>query len=252
MENNIIHKAVLRKCKEADTAILMTHGIFGSPNQFTDMGEYFFEKGYTTQTLLLPGHGGTTKDFAETRAYMWRAYLKVAAQKLKETHKNIVLMGHSMGGLLSIEAAKDIGCCALILIGTPTSINTSLTSARTAHKSVIGDNVDGNEEDMVKLYSVDPPKAWEALSWSHPLMDLVEMCREITTFLPDINIPVLISQCNKDTTIGLESLNKLATGLNKNVVEAVILENSNHSHFIPEERAILISRIESFLQRFVK
>lgn len=250
MEKKVLHKAVLRECEGANTAILMIHGIFGSPNQFADMAQYFYEKGYTTETILLPGHGGTTQDFADSRAYSWRAYTKVAAQKLKQTHKNLVLMGHSMGGLLSIEAANELECNALVLIGTPTSINANLTSALTAHRSVVADN-NILDDDMVKLYSVDPPKVWDALSWSLPLIDLIEMCNDITTFLPDIDVPVFISQSNKDTTIGHDSLMTLASGLNKTIVEVAVLEESNHSVFIPAERQVLISRIESFLSRFL-
>ena len=254
MSVNAVHKAVLRENKDSDTAILMTHGIFGSPNQFEDMAKYFYEKGYTTQTLLLPGHGGTTRDFADTRAYTWRAYVKIAAQKLLENHKKIVLMGHSMGGLLSIETANELGCDALVLIGTPTSINASLTNARNVRRSVVGDlkHDDLNNEDITSLYSVDPPKAWEALSWSLPLMDLVDMTREIPTYLPNLDIPVFLCQSKQDTTIGQESIIELAVGLNKTIVEVAVLEESTHSIFTPEERAILISRIDNFLSRFVK
>lgn len=253
MDKKTLHKGVLREHTHSNTAILMIHGIFGSPNQFGDMAEYFYNHGYTTQTILLPGHGGTTKDFADVRAYNWRAYVKITVQKLKQTHENIVLMGHSMGGLLSIESAYDLGCSALVLIGTPTSINAKLTSAISAHKSVISSNLseEFQNQDVAKLYSVDPPKVWDALSWSFPLIDLVEMCREVTSYLPHISVPVFICQSHNDTTIGQESMSTLASGFKKNIVEVAVLDESNHSIFTPEERKILIDRIENFLSRIL-
>jgi len=243
----IEHNPILWESESSDTALLMVHGIFGSPNQFTDMAEYFHERGYTVQTVLLPGHGGSTQDFANTRAFAWRAYYKLCLKKLKSRYKRVVLVGHSMGGLLAAECVTEMECDGLILIGTPTSIAARLTSL---HRHVTNAKaLDENMEDYMSMYSVDTPKLWEALSWTMPMLDLVQMCSDVHDFLPEINVPVFICQSKGDTTIGRSSAEDLALGLNHTLVEITLLKDSTHSHFTPEERALLLRKMERFLER---
>lgn len=262
------HPAILKEHQNSDTAILMIHGIFGSPNQFSDMSEFFFHKGYTTQTILLPGHGGSTKDFADSRMYMWHGYVKLCVEKLKDKYKKVVLIGHSMGGLLSIDMAANFGVDAIVLIGTPTSINTTPSAVNLRKKITNKDsNLNINEEKLflykkpsidvdiqeyAKAYSVNAPRLWESLSWSKPLLDLVDMCKNVSNLLPNINIPVMICQSKSDDTIGKSSFEELALGLNRTITEIVLLKDSTHSHFTRAERALLITRIENFLERHIK
>ena len=81
----------------SDTVLVFTHGIQGSPMQFNKIinslkGEYSIEN------LLLPGHGNSVKEFVNSSLDEWQKCLDNRIELLEKEYKNIILVGHSMGG----------------------------------------------------------------------------------------------------------------------------------------------------------
>ncbi|MFP6584670.1 MAG: alpha/beta fold hydrolase [Candidatus Hydrogenedentota bacterium] len=102
--------------EDADTAILFVHGFVGGSNNFNDIPDLLAEKeGYRIKMMLLPGHGTSPKDFAETTAEEMLNAVLDEVNALKEKHKRVILVGHSMGGALSTIVASTEELDGLIL-----------------------------------------------------------------------------------------------------------------------------------------
>lgn len=65
----------------ARTTILMVHGIMGSPDQFRFLADAIESRNAESNVqidyfcVLLPGHGGSVRDFASARAADWKNFI---------------------------------------------------------------------------------------------------------------------------------------------------------------------------------
>lgn len=98
------HEPYLIEAPLADTLVLLIHGITGSPHQFDALARHLYAEGISVQSLLLPGHGSTAKAFAQSGRLEWERSVNRAVRHALLRYKNVVLVGHSMGCLLAINA----------------------------------------------------------------------------------------------------------------------------------------------------
>lgn len=99
-----VHSEYCFQARHSDTVIVFIHGFLGSPTQF----KYMIDKlngDYSVENLLLPGHGGTIKEFAASRMTQWQSYADERIRSLQNDYQNIILVAHSLGCLLSVQAA---------------------------------------------------------------------------------------------------------------------------------------------------
>jgi len=103
-------------------AVLLLHGLTGMPSEMRPLARHLTSLGYTVETPLLPGHGGTHRDLLGTT---WREWLGGARETLRRLGRNaepVVVAGLSMGALLAVllaaeeEAASWIG--GIVLLST--------------------------------------------------------------------------------------------------------------------------------------
>ncbi len=101
-------------------SVLLVHGIYSSPHYFRSMAQAYFNSGYNVVTVILPGHW--EKDFKSmdtTNNYLWSKEVDRGYEMAKELGDKIILSGHSLGGLLSIEQAlkrppSEVGALVVI------------------------------------------------------------------------------------------------------------------------------------------
>ena len=100
-----MHKEVNIIQKDADTAVLFIHGILGTPRHF-DFLLPLLPGTWSRRAILLPGHGGSCRDFARSSMEEWKACCEKAFTELAAEHERVLLVGHSMGTLLSVYLAE--------------------------------------------------------------------------------------------------------------------------------------------------
>jgi len=69
------------------------------------IGEMLAAHGYTSKGILLPGHGTQPEDLMEVTYKDWINAAQAGINELKKTCQKIVVIGHSMGGLLALQMA---------------------------------------------------------------------------------------------------------------------------------------------------
>ena len=87
-------------------SVLLIHGIYSSPLYFKAMAEAYFEAGYNVVTVLLPGHW--EKNYRLMRKITnedWSREIDKGFEFAQRLGDKVILSGHSLGGLLSIEQA---------------------------------------------------------------------------------------------------------------------------------------------------
>jgi len=119
--------------KERKAGVLFVHGLQGSPRQF-DFLIRALPKGTPYRTLLLPGHGGSVKQFRKSDRKAWMQTVRQAAFELGQSCGRVIFVGHSIGCLLGILAAvrDELPFDKMLLIACPLKIRLTMRYLREA------------------------------------------------------------------------------------------------------------------------
>jgi pimeloyl-ACP methyl ester carboxylesterase len=100
--------------------MLMVHGIMGGAWYFAKWLEFFAGLGAPAYALNLRGHHGSRPvgDFGRVSLMDYVSDVRDAAYAVRERHAGapLVLVGHSMGGLVVQKAAESLAPAALVLL----------------------------------------------------------------------------------------------------------------------------------------
>lgn len=130
----------------ARTTILMVHGIMGSPDQFRFLADAIESRNAESNVqidyfcVLLPGHGGSVRDFASARAADWKNFIHETVCELRLLHERLIFVGHSMGCLLGLIENECAPLDGMLLISCPLRLRASLRYPIAGARSVLEDH----------------------------------------------------------------------------------------------------------------
>ena len=100
--------------------MLMVHGIMGGSWYFAKWLEFFGARGHPAYALNLRGHHASrpVDDFGRVSVMDYVTDVRDAASGVRERHAGapLILVGHSMGGLVVQKAAESLVPAALVLL----------------------------------------------------------------------------------------------------------------------------------------
>lgn len=82
--------------------VLLVHGFTATPNMMRWLGDDLLARGYPSLGVRLAGHGTTPAEMNVTRWEAWLASVEDGYHYLSNLVENIVVVGHSTGGALSL------------------------------------------------------------------------------------------------------------------------------------------------------
>jgi carboxylesterase len=116
-KTGIVHGSEeIRIEKGADAAVLLLHGLYGSPKDFGALPTALGEKGFDVFAPLLPGHGRTPDSLDAVWAADYTKAVRAAFDGLAANHKRVAVVGGSMGGALAASLAAERKPSALVLV----------------------------------------------------------------------------------------------------------------------------------------
>lgn len=225
------HREFTRHSHGSDKAVLLIHGILGTPRHFDRFLDVIPDD-WSVYNILLDGHGGTVADFAKTSMDKWKQQVEDKLQMLCEKYSEVVIVAHSMGTLLSIEAApRHPQVKAMILLNVP--LHVRLTPAMAVRSiKVAFDKIDENdplEAATRDATSIETDKRlWRYVSWIPRFLELFKLCRKTVDRIPQISAQCHVFQSRKDELVSARSCRYLE---NKPGIRYAMLEDSCHFHY---------------------
>lgn len=244
----MVHKEYRRVVPNADTAVLLIHGILGTPNHFAPFLPLIPVE-YSVHNLLLKGHGGSVRAFSQASMATWEAQVKAALAELLSTHKKVYIVAHSLGTLLALEQAVHTeGIGGMFLLAVPLRLFLRPVLVKTSMK--------------VWLNRIRPEDAWGLaardccsitqernpllyLGWIPRFLELFRKIRQVRKALPGVQVPCRVYLSRKDEMVSVRSARLLACN-ERFLVQ--FLENSGHFYYPPQ----VLSHLQTEFSKFIK
>lgn len=242
------HSEYIRIVHDSKNALLMLHGIAGSPTHFRDLLPVVPET-WSVYNILLDGHGGKVTDFSATSMEKWKKQVADTVKKLLENHEKLIIVAHSMGTLFALQAAVDHPerIAALYLLAVPLRVrvqpNTVAGGVRVALGKTRGHAVASAMADDCSIRH--DGRLWEYLGWTPRLLELLEEIKRVRGLLPRVRIPCIAFQSEKDELVSVEAAEDLRRNLR---FEVVMLKNSGHFAYEKSDTELLRQRLQELLK----
>lgn len=230
------HNPYIRDIPGSPVAVLMIHGIAGTPAHFRDLLPLIPEN-WTVHNIVLDGHRGSVSDFAANSMDAWRSQAVREVERLLYRHEKLILIAHSMGTLFSIQAAirHPERIPFLFLLNVPTRpwvrFSTMLTSLR-----VSGGNLRENDTAGWAMKNATCIRLergiWKYAGWIPRLVELLGEIHRTRKLLPQLSVPTLAFQSRVDELVSFDSCRDLA---NHPHITLTVLECSGHFQYGPED-----------------
>lgn len=104
------------------TGCLLVHGFSGAPDEMRWMGEYLAERGFSVLGIRLFGHATDPADMNRARWRDWLAGVEDGYHLLSGQCNQIVAVGFSLGGALSLLAARHLPLAGVVVMATPLQV----------------------------------------------------------------------------------------------------------------------------------
>lgn len=236
--------------------VLILHGFTASLNCVREIEPPLKALGLPVRMPVLRGHGASSPIALNGVTWHdWCVDAETAMLNLLKEVEKIILIGHSMGGLLAlllatkhkghldslILAAAAVQMTSPFAPGKPFNFLSPLL-ARVVQKWTLP--LVYADESLAQFNTNYP---WAPADAVLSLLDLARLTRRI---LPEVSVPVLILQSRKDVTVAQENVAILLKGISTptEMKRVVWFEKTGHEMFSDCERDVIIEVVANYVQ----
>jgi carboxylesterase len=230
--------------------VLLIHGFTGSPSEMRLAGEYLNSLGFTVLAPRLYGHGSSVADLSKTTWKYWYASAEDGYHLLKGMCDEILVVGLSMGGLLSLKLCAEYPITRAVSLSTPIYIADRrlhiLPLVKMFREYVPKKHRHTNKkplnEDEKYLVGYDSTPL-------NSLSSMLELISHIQEILPQIEMPLLIIQSTNEHTVQPKSAQYIYDNIGSMDKQLIWLKKSGHIVTLGVERLQVFEAIGNFLNK---
>lgn len=238
-------KEYIHIAEGADTAVLMIHGIVGTPAHFKEFLP-LVPKEWSIYNLLLDGHGQGVREFGASSMVKWKAQVSARLEELLATHQRVLIVAHSMGTLFAIRAAvvhleRIVG---LFLLNVPMRVHLPPRTILAALKNAFGLVKPGDKTamDMKNGCGVQlTPYLWQYLSWIPRYVELLREISSVRKLLPRLTVPARAFHSHKDELVSNRAIKDLQ---GHSHITFSVLPESGHFGYEKQDLRLLQDELE--------
>ncbi len=230
------HRPFVKEIPGSKTAFIFVHGIMSTPYHFREFIPMVPEN-CSVYNILLSGHGGSVKGFSKASMIRWQQQVNQVFARAAARHEQLFVVAHSMGTLLSYQAAKRYRnkILQLFYLAVPLVPQVGYRSLRSSYHILSGKIQDDDHwtNAAKNAYSIDvDTRLWQYIGWIPRFLELFKKMNKTTHIMAGNRLPVLALQSGKDELVSSLSIRLLAKYSN---VVCKILYNSGHQYYPPKD-----------------
>lgn len=223
---------------------LCIHGFTGSPEEVAPLVEYLQKRtDWIIKAPTLPGHGeqlqlkGVTYD-------QWFQAAEEALQALVEKCETVYVIGFSMGGVIAVYLAEKYKIDKLVLL----SAAFYYINPRQLIKDIREIVRDGWRRRLRENPLFIRYKNKILATPLTAILEFRKLVNEVRPRLPNVHIPALIVQGEKDSIVPMKSAYYLYNKIGSSQKKLLVLQESYHHVCHGPDRYLLFREVEKFLR----
>jgi len=253
------------------TGVLLVHGLAGTPNEMRQLGRSLQGAGFEVHGVQLAGHCGTLDDLVATNWQDWTGSVHAAAQKLRPRVDRLVVMGLSMGAVLSLELAATrpdlvdgVGALStsfwhdgwsmpfftrLAFLLKPVRALGLGRRRMFLERPPYGIRNEGIRKYVVaQMHGGDSGAAGLSGTPWYSIIEMHDLSQHVRRCLSAVRAPCLVAHATEDDVSSIANADLVANHV-QGPVERLMLENSYHMVTIDSDRRLLTARAIEFVRR---
>jgi carboxylesterase len=233
--------------KHPTVGVLLVHGLNGTKEDMAEMEAYLQARRMLTQNILLPGHGVPIREMASASWKDWTQAVRSELNHLKQRCDAVFLIGHSLGGALTLhvaaheEVAGIVAMCAPIrmypgikeLVGVVKRITPFLPRL---HDDIRDPEVRRSRRNLYR---------WAPLS---PVHSFLEFLPQLRAELPLITAPILIMTAIDDHVVPPRDSREIYRFIGSQEKYLVTFHHSYHMLMKDHDREEVFAQTAAFIQ----
>lgn len=197
---------LLQKNKNKNFSILLCHGYKSSPREMLDLSKFLNSCGFSTYCTRLSGHGTHPKNIKDVTWQDWDNSFQIAYSILKNVTENVIVIGFSTGGLISLlNASRKNSALAAVIAINPAirlrDIRSHFVSTIDKWNNLLGKfNISKGVMEYVES-TPENPKTNYVRNYLEGVIELKKLMEECDKSLEKIVTPVLLIQASGDPVV---------------------------------------------------
>lgn len=224
-----------------DTVILFIHGFYGHVEEFTYIKKYLDDNGYNTHTFTLSGHDKVKLEKVTRKD--WINDCEKEIEKLKKEYKNIIIIGHSMGGVLaSFMAVKHEEVKKIVLISPAFEYLGSIDGKPKVVASL---------KNAIEIKKDRESKAYAKIAFKVSISvvkEFMKLVKEHTKDIYNVKCPILILQGDKDYIVPVDKISKIYDKISNKNKKIIIVKNGSHWFLSSKLVETIFDEINNFIR----
>ncbi|HEV8534941.1 MAG TPA: alpha/beta fold hydrolase [Candidatus Limnocylindria bacterium] len=229
---------------DRDKAVLLLHGLTGTPLDVYSVRDALVAEGYTVSTPLLPGRGTCPADMDALCWEDWMSFALEAYDELAREHREVIVGGLSAGGTMALDMALRRRPSALLLYATALAIGHRMAYLAPYVWRLIrrwpSPATDLLDQSVgAKCYDPAPVRA---------VGELIAGIARVRGRLSEIGCPALVAHSVCDRLVPVAYARDLAQRLG-GPVRTLFLEGSGHAITVDARRTEIAQATVAFLRQ---
>lgn len=228
-------------------AALCLHGLTGTPYEVRPVAEALVARGLRAVGPVGAGHEGGAEVLADTPHEAWLEKAQGEYEALRRAYDRVVLVGVSMGALLSLRLAQTQRVDALVVVGAPLVLpppTPQLIPLLRRFKRFRQKGPSGIEDPVARA--------------RHPGLDrmpldavaeLIALQAKVIAELGSIEAPILVAHGIKDRTALPRDAERIHREVSSREKELYLLPRSGHVATVDHDGPALVRAAADFLGR---
>ncbi len=211
------------------TGCLLVHGFTGTPREMRLLGEDLAQRGHTVLGVRLFGHATRPEDMIRARWQDWVASVEDGWRLLESCSERIVVLGLSMGGVLSLLHAAHFPVAGVVAMSVPHHLpddpRLRFIKLLSWFQPFIPKGppnwYDQEAYSQHTTYPADPTRSYA---------ELKELLAEMRAALPEVSAPALLIYSKQDPTVRAadQHMEQIYAALGSKDKQSLWIENSGH------------------------
>jgi carboxylesterase len=230
---------------------LLIHGFTGSPKEMRMLADSLAHEKYTILGIRLAGHATDIEDMRHSTWRDWLASVEDGLNLLKGCTDQQIVMGLSMGGVLSLLAAARYDIKGVVTFSAPCALPPDPRAKFLPFITWLVPQVAKGKPDWRNLEAMNDHVDYPSYP-TRSVLQLQKLIKVMVDELPKVTVPAMMVQSHGDHGIPAESMDTLFEKIKSTDRSRLWVENSGHVIIREPEREVIFTEVKKFIKRITQ